>query len=350
MSPKTVSAADYPSMSVLVTSYNQEQFIGDTVDSVLNQRYSGPLEIIFCDDCSTDNTFAVIKEKVERYRGPFRIVTYRCPQNGRVAVNMNTAVSLSSGDWLLRADGDDVQHPDRCALTAETIRRHPNAAAVTGQLQMFRSGEALVPVINPPPGELLFQSVSLRDFASKTTSPSFEWWGGMMALSRQIFDVFGPLPSACAVLDDTMFVTRALMLGEFVTVQNGTFVYYRRHAGNISSERNQGGSLPTILRGERSAVSYYRKGLPCHEPILAELASFAAEHPEAEGLAAYFTNHFEELRTAASRWDANCIARCRDAWKLHPDWPLLSRLSLAFSLLNPFCHALHTWLHQRKTS
>jgi glycosyltransferase involved in cell wall biosynthesis len=74
--------------------FNQGEFMRECAQSVLSQNYEGKLEIIFCDDCSTDNTFQIMKELAETYQGPHRVIVHQCPINGKVATNMNVAVSL----------------------------------------------------------------------------------------------------------------------------------------------------------------------------------------------------------------------------------------------------------------
>ena len=113
---------ELPFISILVLSYNQADYIKACIESVLSMQYEGELEYIFCDDCSTDATFDIICQVTANYKGPHRIICHRCPINGRVAVNMNTAVSLSSGDWIMRVDGDDIVHQDRLKLTAHAIK------------------------------------------------------------------------------------------------------------------------------------------------------------------------------------------------------------------------------------
>ena len=48
-------------VSVIITSYNYEQYIKDAIESVLNQTYSD-FELVIIDDCSTDNSANIIKQ------------------------------------------------------------------------------------------------------------------------------------------------------------------------------------------------------------------------------------------------------------------------------------------------
>lgn len=326
-----------PYISILVLSHNQEAFIADCVDSVLSQQYDGPLEIILCDDCSTDATFHIMQQKAEQYQGPHRIITHRCPTNGKVAVNMNVAVSLSHGDWLMRVDGDDILHPDRTRLTALAIKKYPDASAISGKLIPFSHTPNFCE--NPADEQLEFLVADYTNFQFGNKPCGLEWWGGTMTLSRRIFTHFGHLPSECYVLDDTMFATRALMLGQFIIIQNGIFLYYRRHADNISSASSQliKHSIWHIMRADIAARDYYRRGIPCHAPILAELEKHTANHPEYQGLLEFFQNHFATLRRQAFFWDKSWIQRIQEA---HIPGNFLRKLPHALSVISPFTLAV----------
>ena len=60
----------------VVIAYNQERYVADAVNSALAQTYS-PLRIILTDDCSTDDTFRIMKDLAEKYDGPHEIILNR---------------------------------------------------------------------------------------------------------------------------------------------------------------------------------------------------------------------------------------------------------------------------------
>lgn len=323
-------------------SHNQEAYIGACLDSVLSQRYSGWLEVVVCDDASTDGSYDIITRKAAAYQGSIRIITHRSPVNKRVAANMNTAVALAHGDWLMRVDGDDILHPDRARLTALAISRFPEAAAISGKLIPFTDVPA--PVENAPDDELEFRAVDRRDYSENTFPERLEWWGGMMTLSRRLFDTFGDMPASCAVLDDTMFAARALMLGQFVVVTNGVMLYYRRHTGNISPGQKKGRSPFAAMKADAATRDYYRRGLICHEPIMAELEAYAADHPDCIPLRDFFRARFTELKRQALFWEKPWKDRIADARISGSFWRKIPR---ALRVSCPLLYALFGCLKQR---
>ena len=57
-----------PLVSVAMTTYNGEKFLREQIDSILNQTYQN-LEIVICDDCSTDHSLEILKSYEKKYPG-----------------------------------------------------------------------------------------------------------------------------------------------------------------------------------------------------------------------------------------------------------------------------------------
>lgn len=324
-----------PSISILIMSYNQEAFIGDCVDSVLAQEYDGELEFIFCDDNSSDSTFEIIQEKVYKYTGTRRIITHKNTTNLRVAGNMNEGMKYAHGEWIMRMDGDDVMHEDRVSITARIIAEYPAASAICGRYKYIHN--TITREANPPYNKLKIYEHSYKDFSQQNKPRELEWWGGIMCMKREIFDFFGPMPLACDTLDDTMFATRSLMLGTFISVTNAVLIYYRRHENNISSENCNASSLLQILRHDTAARSYYRRGIVCHEPIIDEIERFTMIHPEFHEFLEHFKFRFSELKRQALFWDKPWADRIADA---HIKGPFWKKIPWAIRVLCPLTYAL----------
>lgn len=325
-----------PSISILVMSYNQEAFIGACVDSVLSQEYDGELEFIFCDDNSSDSTFKIIEEKVYHYTGNRRIVTHKAKKNGKVATNMNIAVKLAKYDWLMRVDGDDILHPDRTRLSARAILKYPDAITVAGNLIPF--SDIVKAVSNPADVDIMYQSFCRNDFTEFKAPRELSWWGGTMCINRKIFDVFGNLHEDCSVLDDTLFATRALMLGKMVIAQNAIFLYYRRHSSNVSSSNGgSSNSISELIKSDTAMRNYYWRGIPAHSIILEEIRIYTEKHPECSVLYKYFQHHFTELKRQALFWKKSWKERIADAKIQGPFW---RKIPWAIRVMCPFTYAL----------
>ncbi len=95
-----------PKVSVLISTYNKEKFISTTLDSVLKQTMNmKDFEVIVVDDCSTDQTFDIVGQKIEGFAN-YKFV--QLDQNsGTPAKPRNLSIELSKGKYILFIDGDD---------------------------------------------------------------------------------------------------------------------------------------------------------------------------------------------------------------------------------------------------
>lgn len=91
--------------SVLVITYNQEHYIGQCLDSVLNQSVL-PYEVIVVDDCSSDGTWEIVKRYTDRY--PNIVKPHRNNPNLGVFRNVNKIKELPTGDFVNFVSGDDL--------------------------------------------------------------------------------------------------------------------------------------------------------------------------------------------------------------------------------------------------
>jgi len=100
--------------SVVLLTYNQEAFVKESLQSLLDQDYAD-LEIVVSDDGSTDATWQVIQQTLAEYKGFKKVVVNRNPLNLGIVGNYFKALSFSAGEVIFTAAGDDVSLPNRCS-------------------------------------------------------------------------------------------------------------------------------------------------------------------------------------------------------------------------------------------
>ena len=98
---------DKPLLSIIVASYNNEHYIRDCFDSILEQSYPN-LEIIVVDDCSTDNSAAIINEYVAGHPGVVK--GFFNSSNRGVAFTRHRAMQEAGGDYITTLDSDDYYY------------------------------------------------------------------------------------------------------------------------------------------------------------------------------------------------------------------------------------------------
>ena len=98
-----------PAISVIIPLYNAENFISECLDSVLSQTLQD-FEIIVVDDCSTDNSVAIVESYAEKFGG--RLALLRTKKNsGCAGVPKNRGFNYSRGEYVFFLDADDAIIP-----------------------------------------------------------------------------------------------------------------------------------------------------------------------------------------------------------------------------------------------
>ncbi len=112
-----------PLVSVLMTAYNREKYIGEAIDSVLASTYSN-FELIVVDDCSGDNTVKIARS----YEGKDpRVKVYSNEKNLGDYENRNRAASYANGKYIKYVDSDDLIYPHGLAVMVEAMEKYPEA-------------------------------------------------------------------------------------------------------------------------------------------------------------------------------------------------------------------------------
>ena len=98
-----------PLVSVITPSYNSEEFISQTINSVINQTYSN-WELLITDDCSNDLSIEIIKPFVKKDR---RIKLYTLEHNSGSGVARNNSIKYAKGKYIAFCDSDDQWLPNK---------------------------------------------------------------------------------------------------------------------------------------------------------------------------------------------------------------------------------------------
>lgn len=121
-----------PLVSVLVATYNSEDFIKETLDSLLKQTYKN-LEILVCDDASSDSTVDIIKGYQER---DSRIVLIQNSKNLGISLNMNNGIHKAKGEYIAILDADDWAYPYRIEEQVKVMEEDKNVVLCSGYMHI----------------------------------------------------------------------------------------------------------------------------------------------------------------------------------------------------------------------
>ena len=134
-----------PLVSVIVPSYNMEEYIAQTLDSAIGSSYEN-IEVIVVDDGSRDGSLAVAQRYAEKES---RIRVFAQANQG-VSVARNLALKESQGKYILPLDADDIIEPNFISEAVEVMERDSEVKAVTCRCMFFgnRTGEWNLPDFN----------------------------------------------------------------------------------------------------------------------------------------------------------------------------------------------------------
>jgi glycosyltransferase involved in cell wall biosynthesis len=130
-------------ISIVLPTYNRGHLISETIQSVLNQKYSN-WELIIIDDGSTDNSRGTINKFNDQ-----RIQYYAIDHCGILGKVRNTGLRYCKGDYIAFLDSDDIWLPNKLNFQLSLLEKYPQAAFAFGHGEQFGDSPILPPHLEP---------------------------------------------------------------------------------------------------------------------------------------------------------------------------------------------------------
>ena len=131
-------------VSIIMPSYNTGRFIAETIQSVIDQTYT-KWELIIVDDCSTDNTDAI----VNGYNDD-RIRYIKNRKNSGAAFSRNLAIREANGEWIAFLDSDDLWMKDKLEKQIFFMKENGYYFSCTGRDRIDEESKSLNVVERSP--------------------------------------------------------------------------------------------------------------------------------------------------------------------------------------------------------
>src|SRR5699024_4260847 len=125
---------------------NAARFIGETIESVLDQTYSN-WEMIIVDDCSTDDTVQIVQSYIEKDQ---RIKLYQLEQNSGSGIARNRAMDEAEGRFIAFLDSDDLWLPEKLMRQIDFMLDNGIAFSFTKYARMQEDGRLTNGVTDAP--------------------------------------------------------------------------------------------------------------------------------------------------------------------------------------------------------
>lgn len=279
-----------PLVSFVVPAYNCGDFINDAIKLAFEQNYS-PLEIVLSDDCSTDNTFEIMKDMANQYKGPHKIILNKNEKNLGITRHMNKLfLELAHGEIIVVAHGDDISEPNRTQVQVNYLMKHPDCTQVASSA--FVCDSQMHPL-----SEYLQKKIQVKEERTYTWDTGGHVTMPSSAFRRKVMEFFGPLNDDCPTEDDPVGF-RALLLGQIALIPD-ILIHYRKHEGSMSNpEKFIQFPLEKILEQNVKDMDFaVDKGLITEEQACIKKEKLAKGMAQRKTYRKYFAK-----RTLASLW------------------------------------------------
>jgi len=211
-------ASESPKVSVVIPVYNQERYIRECLQSVLNQDYK-PVEVIVIDDGSTDQTPKILEE----FKGSITVIRQ---ENRGPAAAINSGVNGATGSYVALLGSDDLLMPESLARQAEVLSKNSSIGGTYGDYFLIDAqGKELGVVHAPHPHP--------EEFAKALIVENFIG-GSSVMVRKEYFAKAGCFDEGLKICEDWDMWLRLTAHGCFFAHLDAPLAKCRRHTSNIT--------------------------------------------------------------------------------------------------------------------
>ena len=118
-------------VSVLIPAYNHENFVQETINSIINQTYSN-IELLIIDDGSQDSTWEKILDMQPQCKQRFVNTYFLTQKNSGTCITLNKMLKIAKGEYLYIIASDDIAKPQAIEKEINFLSQNPDYSLVVG--------------------------------------------------------------------------------------------------------------------------------------------------------------------------------------------------------------------------
>lgn len=213
-------------VSIIISAFNAENYIAETLDAVLQQTYPN-LEVIVVNDDSTDNTLSIAESYKSR-----GVLVFSQDKKGQDAA-LNLGYKHSKGEYIKFMDSDDLINPEMVELQVNAISTSSDHIAYGEWARFYHNN----------PSNANFESL---DYWKNTDPIEFiiarpegvMLQCGIILIPRHLIDKVGVWDERLVLYNDTEFFNRIILASKGVKFVKGARLYYRSGMASSISAQN----------------------------------------------------------------------------------------------------------------
>lgn len=237
-------------ISVLMSVYNGERWLRESIESILNQTFKN-FEFIIVNDGSTDSSPLIINQYATQDK---RIKIINKPNTG-LADSLNQGINSASGEWIARIDADDLFVPNRLEIQYKLAKSDPDLVLIgSGLIEIDEFGKKLKCYRYPLNNELLRDRLlKFKSFFAHSSS----------FYRAEVVKKLGGYRISLRRAQDFDLWLRLSEVGKIACVYE-PLVYIRKHSGQVSHEDK---GRRQLIDATVALVSYFLRKKGYRDPI-----------------------------------------------------------------------------------
>ena len=244
---------NFPLASVIIPSFNNENHINATLNSILEQDYEN-LEIIFVNDASTDNTLNIAEKILRNSKRNFKIINHE--KNSGVSTARNTGIKKSSGEYICFCDGDDLLKGNYISSLMKKILEDDCDISFCGMIDKFEDGkpDKLWPI------EIKNSKILNGDEALKLSLKKYPVAPSVCCMMfKKSFLIENELNfyDGCSAFEDIEFQLKAFCRAKKISFIS-EYLYVYVHSSEMGSVKNSDTKEKKLKRYIDSTGAHYR--------------------------------------------------------------------------------------------
>lgn len=256
-------------VSIIVITYNSEDFILETLNSIKNQTYKN-IELIITDDKSKDNTVEICNNWLNENSQEFinsKIIT--TTNNSGIPANCNRGIHAAKGEWIKIIAGDDILLSDAIEKYVQFAKQNRDCEIIHSKvIRMVHKGNDIEMISAKKYPKTLHQKMSSKSqfkllrFSTIVLAPS-------VLMKRRLLENLNYLDESIKMCEDWPFWLKLTHHGKKFYFLNEETVLYRIHEKSVySGSENKFFINPYYIVQKEIYEKYIRKNINPLEKLI----------------------------------------------------------------------------------